>query len=1201
MKLGREKASIPDLAKSEKLIVFVSYSRADLDTANALVAALDDKFNVIIDRRNLPYGEEWQAELANFIRSSDTVVWLVSPESVSSKWCNWELGEVTRLKKRLVPVTVRGIDPAALPEALGKIQLLPAAGTFSIEQDLADLVETLETDRAWLKDATRLAEDAYQWIGKGHDSALLLRGRALADAEKWSSQRPNAVLSPPAEALELILASRKRAGQRRNWWIASGFVGFTIMTQILALSLFFRNDASLNETRYALQDGQVQSAQRKFEALLSNPIGRLLPTSASARALATQFLNTATLHELAAFPAPTSRQDASGQGELLIAGGRLYGIIDNGQTKTVFRCESSGTACTQRNLGTSWKAPALVHDGADAFVVDYDPESMAQSRIAKIAVEGPLAEGALAIESKALERGKYPQLRKAKDGDVVWVGSNYSRNLSSRSKMFLEQPPLSMDKEMASLAPLVDLRAPTSSQSSGENQNKADSETPLNLDQIAKCSDQLQICLLSSIDLDADARGTIKQFDLWARDLSVPAPAEKPLPAATRPADRQAKAKSSQKPATANASPPTSHRFVRQVDRLFYPLPSRNEMAVSFDGQWIAISEEKTLHLWRTSEISLLDRKPAKSLQLSEVIQSVLFDRTSNDLTVLTSSALRKVRHQPRATAISEARETERLSLRKLSDKSDQTDTKPDNIGVIKNSLKIAQEDDGRLTSAVIGGGKAQTFFTPPSGKTIAPRVWEDQGFVSISDSTAGTTRLIQLSSEGKRLLDATFPGRPVFIDSEARLAVLAGKGCLYRVVVFPGYSREVKPFSNLSECDPSESDFHVLGNSSSNYALAITAPNADGSDNRTNAGSPIKSYKITRPSPDKTDVSPFLTADDFRDSSVNWNDRAMTVFDGKDSVVKVSGGADLRVEHLRVSEDSILELFRASYKTGALHLLPITANQYIAFLDSADCQPSTGQDKEDFYGSLALLSWRDNRLLTEFLLKCVARFPDKPVGHNADVAIEKTDDGRIFFGAYTFDGVFDWRPGSGSLRLYHFSLEGEDDGKLEERELKVGTYGANQTKYIDLRTRGKLSDGPGATVMHYSKAANRLCFFQVAEGSAGHSKNVQIADFSSMTIRSTPNRMKNFFDNITDAQFSPNGKMILTSKQESGTHEIFRISDLQRIGLPDSIAEVGFDGDQALSIKLRNGARLRWRIPESDEGEVEYLRTQIIGSSKIP
>jgi WD40 repeat protein len=1192
MKLARAKASIPDLAKSEKLIVFVSYSRADLDIANALVAALDDKFNVVIDRRNLPYGEEWQAELADFIRSSDTVVWLVSPESVSSKWCNWELGEVTRLKKRLVPVTVRGIDPAALPEALGKIQLLPAAGTFSIEQDLADLVETLETDRAWLKDATRLAEDAYQWIGKGHDSALLLRGRALADAEKWSSQRPKAALSPPAEALELILASRKRAGQRRNWWIASGFVGFTIVTQILALSLFFRNDASLNEARYALQDGQVQSAQRKFEDLLSNPISRLLPTSASARALATQFLNTATLHDLAAFPA--SRQNAPGRGELLIAGGRLYGISDDGQAKTVFRCESSGAACTQRDLETSWKAPALVHDGADAFMVDYDLEST-QSRIAKIAAEGPLA-----IESKALESGEYPQFSKTKGGDRVWVGSDYSRNLSSRNKMFSEQPPLSMDKEMASLAPLVDLRAPTSSQSSGENQNKADSEAPLELDQVAKCSDQFQVCLLSSVDFEADARGTIMQFDLWARDLSVLAPAEKPPPAAIRPTDRQAKVKSSQKPATADASPSTSHRFVQQVDKLFYPLPSRNEMAVSFDGQWIAISEEKTLHLWRTSEVSLLDRKPAKSLQLSEVIQSVLFDRTSNDLIVLTSSALRKVRHQPRATAVSEARETERLSLRNLSDKSDQTDTKPHNIGVIKKSLQIFREDDGRLTSAVIGGGKAQTFFTPPSGKTIAPRVWEDQGFVSVSDSTAGTTQLIQLSSEGKRLLSARFPGLPVFIDSEARLAVLAGKGCLYRVVVFPAYSRELKPFSNLSECDPSEGDFHVLGDSHSNYALAITAPNAEGSDNLTNAGLPIKPYKITRPSPDNTDISPFLAADDLRDSSVNWNDRAMTVFDGKDSVVKISGGEDLRVEHLRVSEDSIQELFRASYKAGTFQLLPITASQYIAFLDSADCQPSTGQYKEYFYGTLALLSRRDDRLLTEFLLKCVARFPDKPVGHNADVAIEKTDDGRIFFGAYTFDGVFDWKPSSGSLRLYQFSLEGED-GKLEERELKVGTYGANQTKYIDLRTRGKLSDGPGATVMHYSKAANRLAFFQVAEGSAGHSKNVQIADFSSMTIRSTPNRMKNFFDNITAAQFSPNGKMILTSKQDSGTHEIFRVSDLQRIGLPDSIAEIGFDGDQALSIKLKNGARLRWRIPESDEGEVEYLRTLINGSSKIP
>jgi hypothetical protein len=37
------------------------------------------------DRRDLPDGEEWQKQVADFIRTSDTVVWLVSPDSIASK------------------------------------------------------------------------------------------------------------------------------------------------------------------------------------------------------------------------------------------------------------------------------------------------------------------------------------------------------------------------------------------------------------------------------------------------------------------------------------------------------------------------------------------------------------------------------------------------------------------------------------------------------------------------------------------------------------------------------------------------------------------------------------------------------------------------------------------------------------------------------------------------------------------------------------------------------------------------------------------------------------------------------------------------------------------------------------------------------------------------------------------------------------
>ena len=79
-----------------RLGVFISYSRQDADIADALADALEGKGIVVkIDRRDLEFGERWQAELADLIRLSDTVVWLVSAHSVRSEWVNkWVTGEI---------------------------------------------------------------------------------------------------------------------------------------------------------------------------------------------------------------------------------------------------------------------------------------------------------------------------------------------------------------------------------------------------------------------------------------------------------------------------------------------------------------------------------------------------------------------------------------------------------------------------------------------------------------------------------------------------------------------------------------------------------------------------------------------------------------------------------------------------------------------------------------------------------------------------------------------------------------------------------------------------------------------------------------------------------------------------------------------------------------------------------------------------
>ena len=90
------------LDANTKLRVFVSYSRADLSFVDALVAGLErhGTFTVTIDRHSIAAGEAWDERLGTLILAADTIVFVLSPDSVESKVCAWEVEEARRLSKR---------------------------------------------------------------------------------------------------------------------------------------------------------------------------------------------------------------------------------------------------------------------------------------------------------------------------------------------------------------------------------------------------------------------------------------------------------------------------------------------------------------------------------------------------------------------------------------------------------------------------------------------------------------------------------------------------------------------------------------------------------------------------------------------------------------------------------------------------------------------------------------------------------------------------------------------------------------------------------------------------------------------------------------------------------------------------------------------------------------------------------------------
>ena len=107
--------------------VFISYSRADLAFTDELAAALgmSADFDILFDRVGIGHGEEWKERLSRLILECDTMVFVLSPDSVSSEVCAWEIKEARRLSKRIVTILWRTVDFTRVPVGLSAINAVP--------------------------------------------------------------------------------------------------------------------------------------------------------------------------------------------------------------------------------------------------------------------------------------------------------------------------------------------------------------------------------------------------------------------------------------------------------------------------------------------------------------------------------------------------------------------------------------------------------------------------------------------------------------------------------------------------------------------------------------------------------------------------------------------------------------------------------------------------------------------------------------------------------------------------------------------------------------------------------------------------------------------------------------------------------------------------------------------------------------------
>ena len=200
----------------EKLKVFISYSRKDSAAfADELVEWLElARFKPFLDRHDIAAGEEWEARLGGLIEQSDTVVFVVSPEAIKSDRCEWEVDKTLALSKRLLPVIHISVPDSLIPEKLSRLQRVRFDDGQGPYRPLSELAEALRVDLNWIRDHTRLGENATRWERRGRAESLLLRGDDLDAAKTWMATR-NAAAPEITEAQRAFIKASEEADSAR--------------------------------------------------------------------------------------------------------------------------------------------------------------------------------------------------------------------------------------------------------------------------------------------------------------------------------------------------------------------------------------------------------------------------------------------------------------------------------------------------------------------------------------------------------------------------------------------------------------------------------------------------------------------------------------------------------------------------------------------------------------------------------------------------------------------------------------------------------------------------------------------------------------------------------------------------------------------------------------------------------------------------
>ncbi|HEY9669097.1 MAG TPA: TIR domain-containing protein [Coleofasciculaceae cyanobacterium] len=169
--------------------VFLSYADKDKAFMQKIARTLmREGMTLWTNKTDIKTGDEYEKAIQQGIEQADNIVYLMSPASLKSTYCEKELTYARSLNKHIIPLLLEPIEPELISLKLGAVQFInvPCNQEESKYQaDAAKLIRILREDAAYYEQHKILLAKALKWERQKRNPSILLRGYNLRKAQAW--------------------------------------------------------------------------------------------------------------------------------------------------------------------------------------------------------------------------------------------------------------------------------------------------------------------------------------------------------------------------------------------------------------------------------------------------------------------------------------------------------------------------------------------------------------------------------------------------------------------------------------------------------------------------------------------------------------------------------------------------------------------------------------------------------------------------------------------------------------------------------------------------------------------------------------------------------------------------------------------------------------------------------------------------------